>query len=58
VSALIILVGKNLLLPPIGHPLFSWPAFLAEGLHNFVGPLFIVCIILLLATFRKARART
>jgi hypothetical protein len=33
-------------------------AFLAEGLHNFVGPLFIVCIILLLATFKKARART
>ena len=51
VSGLIILFGKNLLLPLIGYTLFSWLAFLAKGLHNFVGPLFIVCIVLLLATF-------
>src|SRR6266550_542877 len=51
VSGLIILFGKNLLLPLIGYTLFSWLAFLAKGLHNFIGPLFIVCIVLLLATF-------
>jgi formate dehydrogenase subunit gamma len=52
-SGLIILFGKNLLLPLIGYTLFSWLAILAKNLHNFVGPLFIVCVILLLGTFIK-----
>src|SRR5947207_4633756 len=56
VSGLVILFGKNLLLPLIGYTLFSWLAFLAKGLHNFVGPLFIVCIVLLLATFIRHNA--
>ena len=55
-SGLVILFGKNLLLPLIGYTLFSWLAFLAKGLHNFVGPLFIVCIVLLLATFIRHNA--
>ena len=54
VSGLIILFGKNLLLPLIGYTLFSWLAFLAKGLHNFVGPLFILCLVLLLATFIRS----
>ena len=51
ISGLIILFGKNLLLPLIGYTLFSWLAILSKNLHNFVGPLFIVCLFLFVATF-------
>jgi formate dehydrogenase subunit gamma len=51
VSGLILLFGKNLLLPLIGYTLFSWLAILAKNLHNFIGPLFFVCILLLFFTF-------
>jgi len=54
ITGLIILFGKNLLLPLIGYTLFSWLAIVSKGLHNFVGPLFIVCLILLLATFIRS----
>jgi formate dehydrogenase subunit gamma len=50
-SGLVILFGKSVLLPLIGYTLFSWLAILAKNLHNFVGPLFSVCIVLLLFTF-------
>jgi formate dehydrogenase subunit gamma len=50
-SGLVILFGKSVLLPLIGYTLFSWLAILAKNLHNFVGPLFCVCIVLLLFTF-------
>ena len=51
ISGLIIVFGKNVLLPLIGYTLFSWLAILAKNLHNFVGPLFVVCVILLFFTF-------
>ena len=51
ISGLIIVFGKNVLLPLIGYMLFSWLAILAKNLHNFVGPLFVVCVILLFFTF-------
>jgi formate dehydrogenase subunit gamma len=50
-SGLVILFGKSVLLPLIGYTLFSWLAILAKNLHNFVGPLFCVCIVLLFFTF-------
>lgn len=53
ISGLIILFGKFLLLPVIGYTLFSWLTQLAKGLHNFVGPLFIVCSVLMFITFAK-----
>jgi formate dehydrogenase subunit gamma len=51
ITGLIIVFGKNVLLPLIGYTLFSWLAILAKNLHNFVGPLFLVCILLLFFTF-------
>lgn len=51
ISGLIIAFGKNLLLPLIGYTLFSWLAILSKNLHNFVGPLFVVCVVLLFFTF-------
>jgi formate dehydrogenase subunit gamma len=52
-SGLVILFGKSVLLPLIGYTLFSWLAILAKNLHNFVGPLFAVCIPLLFFTFLR-----
>jgi formate dehydrogenase subunit gamma len=54
ISGLIILFGKNIVLPILGYTLFSWLATVAKNLHNFVGPLFIVCVVLLLGTFIRS----
>jgi formate dehydrogenase subunit gamma len=51
ISGLIMLFGKTVLLPVLGYTLFSWLAVLAKNLHNFVGPLFAVCIIFLFVNF-------
>jgi formate dehydrogenase subunit gamma len=53
ISGLIILFGKHLLLPLIGYTLFGWLTQLAKGLHNFIGPLFILCAVLMFITFVK-----
>ncbi|MDQ2694682.1 MAG: formate dehydrogenase subunit gamma [Pseudomonadota bacterium] len=53
VTGLILLLGKHVLLPLIGYSLFSWLATLSINLHNFVGPLFIVCVLLMFFTFLK-----
>ena len=50
-SGLIMTFGKSLLLPLIGYTLFSWLSILAKNLHNFIGPLFSLCIVLLFFTF-------
>jgi formate dehydrogenase subunit gamma len=51
ITGLIILFGKSVILPLIGYTLFSWLATLGKNLHNFVGPLFVLCSILLMFTF-------
>jgi len=51
VSGLVILFGKYVLLPLFGYTLFSWLAILSKNLHNFVGPLFAVCTVLMFITF-------
>ncbi len=49
----IILFGKYILLPVIGYTLFAWLAILAKNIHNFVGPVFAVCTVLMFVTFVK-----
>jgi formate dehydrogenase subunit gamma len=51
ITGLIMLFGKTVLLPLFGYTLFSWLAILAKNLHNFLGPLFAICIIFLFANF-------
>jgi formate dehydrogenase subunit gamma len=51
VTGLIILFGKAVLLPWMGHNVFFWVAFIAKWIHNFVGPLFIVCSVVMFITF-------
>lgn len=53
VTGIIILFGKHILLPIIGYTLFAWLAILAKNIHNFVGPVFAFCTVLMFATFVK-----
>ena len=53
ITGVIIMFGKVLLLPWMGHNLFSWVAIISKYVHNFVGPAFIVCSVLLFATFLR-----
>lgn len=55
-SGIVILFGKHLLLPlfgysAFGYTLFSWLSIISKNLHNFVGPLFIFCSIIMFVTF-------
>lgn len=52
-SGLIIMFGKQVLLPWMGHSVFYWFALISKYLHNFVGPLFILCSLLMFFTFLK-----
>jgi formate dehydrogenase subunit gamma len=51
ISGLIMLFGKAVLLPLIGYTLFSWLAVLGKNLHNFTGPLFSLCVLVLFFNF-------
>lgn len=51
ISGLIMLFGKNILLPVIGYTLFSWLAAISKNMHNFLGPLFVVSVLVLVVTF-------
>jgi len=51
ITGLIIMFGKKLLLPLVGNAIFSGVAIIAKYLHNFIGPLFILCSVLLFFTF-------
>lgn len=51
ISGLMMTFGKNVLLPLLGYTAFSWLSIVAKTLHNFMGPVFVVCIVLMLFTF-------
>ena len=51
ISGLIMFFGKHILLPVIGHTLFSWLTMLMKNLHNFIGPLFMLSVILAVIVF-------
>jgi formate dehydrogenase subunit gamma len=50
-TGLVILFGKKVLLPWMGHDVFAWLAMLSKLVHNFVGPLFIACSLIMFITF-------
>ncbi len=50
-SGLTMLFGKYVLMPLIGHTLFSWLAELGKNLHNFVGPIFLFSIVVFVLKF-------
>lgn len=53
VSGLTMLFGKHVVMPLMGHTLFAWLTQLLKQLHNFVGPLFIVSLVLAFLIFLK-----
>ena len=53
ISGLVMMLGKYVLLPVIGYTLFAWLAQLSKHLHNFVGPVFIVSLLMFIAMFVK-----
>jgi formate dehydrogenase subunit gamma len=51
VSGIVMLFGKYVVLPLLGYTLFAWLAILGKTLHNFVGPLFAVCTLIMIVVF-------
>ena len=51
VSGLVMMFGKFLLLPIIGGTLFGALTYALKTAHNFVGPLFVVSLLVIVATF-------
>jgi formate dehydrogenase subunit gamma len=50
-TGLIVLFGKVVLMPWMGRGVFSTLAYLSKYLHNFFGPLFIFCSVVMFLTF-------
>jgi formate dehydrogenase subunit gamma len=53
VTGLIMFVGKYVLLPLIGYTLFGWLTQLSKHLHNFVGPLFALSLLVFIVIYIK-----
>jgi formate dehydrogenase subunit gamma len=53
VSGLVMAFGKFVLLPLIGGTLFGWLTYVLKTLHNFVGPLFAVSLVVVFFTFLR-----
>lgn len=53
ISGLIMAFGKFFLLPIIGSTLFGLLTYVLKNLHNFVGPLFVVSLVIVFLTFLK-----
>lgn len=53
VSGVVMAFGKFLLLPWMGHTVFGLITYWLKTLHNFVGPLFAVSLLVIFFTFVK-----
>ena len=51
VSGVVMAFGKFFLLPVLGATLFGWLTFALKNVHNFVGPLFAVSLVVVFVTF-------
>ncbi|RJG07461.1 formate dehydrogenase subunit gamma [Noviherbaspirillum cavernae] len=52
-TGIIMLFGKYVLMPVFGHTLFGWLAYGSKTIHNFVGPIFTVSVIVVFLLFVK-----
>ena len=50
-TGIVITFGKYILLPVLGYTLFSWLAIVSKNLHNFMAPVFIVTLPLVIVLF-------
>ncbi|MBL0420104.1 formate dehydrogenase subunit gamma [Ramlibacter sp. AW1] len=51
ISGLVMAFGRYILQPLIGTTLFGWLTYALKTLHNFVGPLFVVSMIIVFVVF-------
>lgn len=51
VSGIFMLFGRYVILPIFGYTVFSFLTIIGKNLHNFVGPLFVVCTLLMIVTY-------
>jgi formate dehydrogenase subunit gamma len=51
ISGIVMAFGKFFLLPVIGLTLNGWLAYALKTVHNFVGPLFVVSLVIVFLTF-------
>ncbi len=52
-SGIVLAFGKFFMLPVIGGTLFGWLAYGLKNVHNFVGPLFAVSLVVVIFTFMR-----
>lgn len=52
-TGLLLLAGKKLVLPWLGHEVFAWLAIVAKLLHNIAGPLFVLLSLLMFVTYLR-----
>ncbi len=58
VSGIVMAFGKFFLLPVLGGTIFGALTYLLKTMHNFVGPLFAVSLVIVLVTFVKDNIAT
>jgi formate dehydrogenase subunit gamma len=51
VSGIVMAFGKHFLLPILGATLFGWLTYALKTVHNFVGPLFAVALLVFIVTY-------
>jgi formate dehydrogenase subunit gamma len=52
-TGIALVFGKYVVLPLFGHTLFGWIAYAGKNIHNFVGPLFAVSLLVTFVTYVK-----
>lgn len=50
-TGIVILFGKHIILPIVGHEAFASLTVLGKNLHNFVGPLFIFAVVIFITLY-------
>lgn len=53
ISGIVMAFGKFFLLPIMGATLFGWLTYALKNVHNFMGPLFAVSLLVIILTFVK-----
>ncbi|WP_298209383.1 formate dehydrogenase subunit gamma [Acidovorax sp.] len=53
ISGIVMAFGKFFLLPLLGSTLFGWLTYALKNVHNFMGPLFAVSLLVIILTFVK-----
>ena len=53
ISGIVMAFGKFFLLPIMGATLFGWLTYALKNVHNFMGPLFAVSLLVIIVTFVK-----